>query len=283
MRFKLKNTLNGGGSSGDGSGLSVKFEMKSHVDLDKLKIDAMKRRRTVAAAAVGVSLPSDVVSPKVPRQDQAPPVHQQHQQVDTKKQKQQELSPFPSSKDSTARTSSSFLSSTFVANPRFKHKRSARQSAVGVRHGLSGGGDVVDDDDDNVSSLSMKTIEQQEIEARDGAEMRSYIIILWDLLASFTVFAMYLMRWESLLTSATSSILVWYWYHNIEKSLLDNGSNKVGTMDKVLLTVAIITPLTMLVRLAFTRREQALQQIVSFSLININLTQENLSIRSERY
>lgn len=85
--------------------------------------------------------------------------------------------------------------------------------------------------------------------------------------AAFLVFIFHLISLESLLSIALSVALTVYTYHATE----DNTSFDGSTLDYVLLSFAVITPLTTSIGMAFTRRDKALTHIVAIRATMLHL------------
>jgi hypothetical protein len=162
----------------------------------------------------------------------------------------------------------------------FDSKSSKRRSiachrdAVGLRHGLysnvgmPASSKVLDiswrPGSDSCNDLGDKTkirsVEDQERYARNNAEQRTWVLSFYEIYSSFKVFALYLITFESLFTCALCVGLTKYWYDE----LLSDGGQRDGTLDRILLTFAIITPISVSIRMAFDRRERALIELAKF-------------------
>lgn len=88
-----------------------------------------------------------------------------------------------------------------------------------------------------------------------------------NLFSAIMIFALYLVSLESLLSIALSAGLTIYSY----EANKDNPDFNGGTMNWVLLSFAVVTPISASIGMAFTRRERSLTEIANFKATMMNL------------
>lgn len=110
---------------------------------------------------------------------------------------------------------------------------------------------------DQTYVYEMGTIEEHETKVRH--DNKSWVITRFTttLIASTLVFFFYLITLETLVSCAISVVLTFYWYDKKETNQNVSGSG----MDWVVLGFAVVTPITVTIRMAFGRRERALMEI----------------------
>ena len=125
-----------------------------------------------------------------------------------------------------------------------------RRSAIGLSDGVktSSFGDYA------------KTLDDDEAQARSNVEDRSFVLFLADLYSSIMIFLRYLISIGSLLTVVLTIGLTYYWSY----AEWDHGN-----LDYVLLTFAVITPLSNNLNTVFQRHEKALDYIATFRALSI--------------
>lgn len=98
-------------------------------------------------------------------------------------------------------------------------------------------------------------------ESRRGSTSlaRAAYLVLVNSLASMVIFALYLISIESLISIALSAGLTIYAYQQTENKDEFNGN----IMNWVLLSFAVVTPITAVIGMAFTRRENALRDLAN--------------------
>lgn len=92
---------------------------------------------------------------------------------------------------------------------------------------------------------------------RSSTRHSALYLVSSNLYSAFLVFGLYLISLESILSVALSIVLTIYIYYATD----DNTSFDGSTMNWVMLSFAVITPITVSIRSAFVRREQALVHI----------------------
>ena len=110
---------------------------------------------------------------------------------------------------------------------------------------------------DQTYVYEMGTIEEHEKKVRH--ENKSWFLTRFTttLIAATLVFFFYLITLETLVSCAISVLLTFYWYDKKE----DNQNISGSGMDWVVLGFAVVTPITVTIRMAFGRRERALMEI----------------------
>jgi len=108
-----------------------------------------------------------------------------------------------------------------------------------------------------VIKASASSLKDDELRARRKADYNRFYMVLINSYSAIFVFVFYLISIESLIGIGLSVGFTIYTYQQTENNNLFDGSS----MNWVLLTFAVITPMSASVRMAFSRRELALQQI----------------------
>jgi hypothetical protein len=101
------------------------------------------------------------------------------------------------------------------------------------------------------------SLEQDENTVRKVADHNSFYLLLLNSYAAVFVFVSHLISWATIFSSALCVGLTIYTYYVTQ----DNYSFDGNTMSWVLFTFAVITPIGSTIAMAFTRRENALQNI----------------------
>lgn len=110
---------------------------------------------------------------------------------------------------------------------------------------------------DQTYVYEMGTIEEHEKKVRHDNKSWFLTRFTTTLIAATLVFFFYLITLETLVSCAISVVLTFYWYEKKETNQNVSGSG----MDWVVLGFAVVTPITVTIRMAFGRRERALMEI----------------------
>ena len=105
-------------------------------------------------------------------------------------------------------------------------------------------------------------LDNDEAHVRSNVEHRSCVLFLVNLYSSFLIFQRYLISIGSLLTAALTLGLMVFWNYS--------GHTPV-VLDFILLTFAVVTPLTNTIMAVWNRRETALIDIANFRAIAMQL------------
>jgi hypothetical protein len=119
------------------------------------------------------------------------------------------------------------------------------------------------------SRTTSERLFEEEVRARKHAKHHALYLMLINGFSAMTVFALYLVSLESLLSIALSVGFTILIYFQTEDSVGVTFDGSV--MNWVLLSFAVITPLAASVSMAFTRREQALFNIANIRTTSIEL------------
>eukprot|EP00566_Odontella_aurita_P007984 CAMPEP_0113544222 /NCGR_PEP_ID=MMETSP0015_2-20120614/10591_1 /TAXON_ID=2838 /ORGANISM="Odontella" /LENGTH=674 /DNA_ID=CAMNT_0000444463 /DNA_START=211 /DNA_END=2235 /DNA_ORIENTATION=- /assembly_acc=CAM_ASM_000160 len=137
----------------------------------------------------------------------------------------------------------------------------SHRSDVGRMDDTGHGSNAVAGDDDffiDGGPEPEKTIEEDEMFAREDAESRPVLLWFWNGLSSVLVFIRYLISVDSTLSLLLSCGMTYYSWATTK-----DDDNFDGTMSFILLGFAVLMPLSVSVRIVFARREKALENIAS--------------------
>lgn len=147
------------------------------------------------------------------------------------------------------------------------------KSTIGFRHALSNRrrNSSNNDNDDPSQLQEVKTnnaagisVEELEAEVLEQCQPSSLRMLQLNFLATIRVFLRHLITLEALLASCLAAAVTTYWYFDIQSSHKHDVIPKDGTLDRMLLTFAVIVPMSASIRMAFNRRERALQELSRF-------------------
>ena len=104
------------------------------------------------------------------------------------------------------------------------------------------------------------SIEEMEEQARAKAVMNPFALLFLGNLAALRVMAYYLITLETIISAGLTVGLVLYWYNEYE----DDETWSGGSLDFILLSFVVISPISAAIGMAYTRRERALVTIAMF-------------------
>jgi hypothetical protein len=111
------------------------------------------------------------------------------------------------------------------------------------------------------------SVEEMEEKARKKTIKNPFRLMFLGNVAALRVVAYYLITLETVLTCCLTTGLTMYWYTEYKDDETWNG----GNLDFILLTFAVISPISAAIGMAFARRERALVTIASFRSFSYHL------------
>ena len=121
--------------------------------------------------------------------------------------------------------------------------------------------------DGSVFSLPDKPVEELEEEARRKVLANPFLLLVLANLADLKVMGYFLVTWKTILSCALTVGLTCYWYF----TYLDDLSWSGGNLDFILVAFAVVSPISVALGMAFTRRERALIAIADFRSFSYHL------------
>lgn len=137
----------------------------------------------------------------------------------------------------------------------------AASSMHSRRSALDGGGGGGGGSGTSVFSLPpLRSIEELEAEARQSVASHPLRLVILNTLAAIKVMTYFLITLETVVCSLVTTALVCYWYYTYQGDVKWNG----GMLDFILLAFAVVSPISVAIGMAFTRRERALIALGDF-------------------
>jgi hypothetical protein len=113
----------------------------------------------------------------------------------------------------------------------------------------------------NNNDPKFSSVEYMEARARKMAIKNPFVLFFLHFYAGVKILFKYLITLDSVLGCIMTVGMTCYWYYSKATERKTNSWD--GTMSFVLVTFAVVSPITVAIRMAFTRREEALRRIAS--------------------